>query len=106
MFDVKVPGLVERFECDSKAGFLQQHRVDAARQLSELRDGLLEFRLGLVQVGCGCPRSHAEQPQPQGQADQALLGAVVQVAFQAPPLLVARGDDAGARVAQVGELGR
>ena len=43
----------------------------------------------------------AREPQRQRQADEVLLRAVVQVALDPAPRVVARGHDAGARRAQL-----
>jgi hypothetical protein len=52
-------------------------------------------------LGVGSPALDVAQRQPDG--DQALLRTVVQVALQPTPLLVARGDDSGPRLLDLGE---
>ena len=83
--------------------------VDAARQLAQLRERLGELRRSRSRrAACAdgsSPDAALEQAQLQRQGDQALLGAVVQVALQAPALGVARRDDALARGLHLGEPG-
>jgi hypothetical protein len=47
----------------------------------------------------------AEELEPHSEREEPLLGAVVQVALEPPPLLVAGADDPGARLAKLVELG-
>ena len=86
---------------------LEHGGVDAARELAQLchrlrelvargRDELLRRRVVAEAV--------AEQPELQRDRDEPLLGTVVQVALQPPPLGVAGGDDPLARGLQLGEL--
>lgn len=62
--------------------------------LLELGPELIEHglrRLGVLTGDLAC------QPQVDGQADEPLLGAVVQIAFDPPTLAVTGGDNAGTR---------
>ena len=88
---------------------LQRGRVDAAGQLAQLGQGQRELvargghqLLGVARV---VPDPALDQRQLQGQRDQALLRAVVQVALDAAPLGVGRGDDALAGGLQLGQPG-
>ena len=78
----------------------QDLRVDAADQLAQLGEGLLRLLLRLVDA-CGGGRAGRQvepgEPQRHRQRDQALLGAVVEVALDAPPLELECVDQAGAR---------
>jgi hypothetical protein len=69
--------------------------VDPARELAqllervrELLDGAEQHRVLVVTPG--------REPERERERDEPLLGAVVEVALQAPPLLVAGSHDAGA----------
>jgi hypothetical protein len=72
------------------------------RELAQLRRRALELRRGGFQGRVG-RQLRAEELQRQGQRHEPLLGAVVQVALEPPPLGVARLDDAGTRCAQLVE---
>ena len=79
--------------------------MDAARELAQLgcrrrqvRDRLVEQRARECGVGLELP---ACEPQRERQADEVLLRAVVEVALEPAPGVVARGDDPGARRAQL-----
>ena len=81
--------------------------MDAAGQLAQLRQRLGQLRargaheqLGLRRVAADLP---LDQRELQRQRDQPLLGAVVQVALDAPPLRVGGRDDALARGLQLGQ---
>ena len=88
----------------------QQHRVDAAGQLAQLvqRAGRLadqRVQLRRQLVGLGRHR-RLRRAQAQGEGDQPLLGAVVQVALDAAPGVVGGGDDPRPRRGELGvELG-
>ena len=82
--------------------------MDAVRELTQLDDRLAELRPGFVDarhelVIRSEPASH--ETQRERQPDQALLGPVVEVALEPAALGVACLDDAGARRAEVLELG-
>jgi hypothetical protein len=92
-----------------KARLGQDRRVDPVGQLPEFIQGRLRLtgRLGeqrpggRVAVGLG---TGAGEPQVVGEGQQALLGAVMQVALQPPAFGVAGLDDADAGGAQLVEL--
>ena len=65
--------------------------------------GVLDQLDGLGVARLGATFGHAQR---QGQRHEALLRAVVEVALDAPPLGVTGGDDARARVLEVGHLCR
>ena len=79
--------------------------MDAVGELAQLLDRQLglDARLGdqLRRARRIALEPRLGEAQRQGHADQALLGAVVQIALDAPPLLVGRGDDPLPGVAQV-----
>ena len=83
--------------------------MDAAgevAQVLERQSGFLAgaaHQLGRHRVALGSPL--LRHPQVQRQRDQALLGAVVEVALDPPALGVGGLDDARAGAAQVGHLG-
>ena len=81
-------------------------RVEAVRELAQRFERVLERRVGgrqpraePTQAGAVDPR--LREPEREAQRDEALLRAVVQVAFQAPALLIGRLDDAPARLPQL-----
>ena len=84
-----------------------QHRgVDAAGDLAQflgrgggLGDGAVQARIEVAELG---RHGRLRGAQLQGQGDQPLLGAVVQVAFDAPPGLVTGRHDAGPGGGQLG----
>ena len=75
----------------------EHRRVDAARELAQLPERLGELVAGGRDQRLGRRRVAADvgldQPELQGEGDQPLLGAVVQVALEPPPLGVAGRDD-------------
>ena len=71
----------------------------SSRPGAELLQRLVEQRGAVISGLASTLR--ARDAQLDGHADQVLLGAVVEVALEAPALLVARLDDAGARGDQV-----
>ncbi len=81
--------------------------MDAPRQLAQLGERLLELLEGGVEElrAFGIGRFGAGEAQLQGERHQLLLGAVVEIALQAPALGVGDLDDAGARIAQLIEPG-
>ena len=98
--------LGQRVQRDVEA-VLQRGRMDAAGELAQLlqRLGQLVARgahelLGLLRVATDLA---PDQRELQRERDQPLLGAVVQVALDAAPLGVGRGDDALAGGLQLGE---
>ena len=96
----------ERLQRRAEAAVAEERRVDAAREVAQLlhRELGLLARLGDQARGraagslCQARLGEAER---EGDGDQPLLGAVVQVALDAPALLVGGGDDALAGAAQV-----
>ena len=83
--------------------------MQAAGELAEFFERLLEVVTDAAEHCLGRGRIVAQRllghPQVQGEGDEALLGAVVQVPFQAPPLGDARLDHPRARVPHLVELG-
>ena len=71
------------------------------REFAELleRRSQLGIRLGQELAGAVCPRAEllAEKLQGKTKTEQPLLGAVVEIALEPAPLLVARRDDPRAR---------
>ena len=81
---------------------LEQGRPQPVRQLpqvldrgTDLHDGVVQRRLRLGGVGTQLVLG---VPQREADGDQALLGAVVQVALDAPTLLVSHGGEPGPRL--------
>jgi hypothetical protein len=76
--------------------------VDAAHEIAQFDDCQLGFLVGVGHQLGGALRiattseALTRQAELQRQANEALLGAVVEVAFQPPPLVVSGFDDAGA----------
>ena len=89
---------------------LAQHgRIDAAGELAEILDGGAELGRGLFEQRADVDALTGLVPAPrdlqrQRERDEALLRAVVDVALDAPPLGVLRGDDARAGGAHVLQL--
>ena len=83
--------------------------MDAAGELAQLVERSTQLRVGLGEELAGAVRLGAElragELQREPEREQPLLRAVVEVALEPPPLLVPGADDAGARRAQLGELG-
>jgi hypothetical protein len=83
----------------------QQRRVDAAGQVAQVfqRSGGVCFELAEDRPGLGriCGDGGLGQLEFDGQGDQVLLGAVVDIAFQPAPRLVLRGDQPLPRGPQV-----
>ena len=99
----------ERGERGGESFLGEDRRVDAAgerAQLGERVDGL-GVRLGeeLVEGGAAVGEPAAGELEREPDPEQALLGAVVEVALEAAPLGVAGFDDARAGGAHLGELG-
>ncbi len=96
----------QRGEGGREARLAEDRREDAVGQLAQLLQrgrGLLPGRVQQPherRVAAG-----ASEPQVVGEREQLLLRAVVEVALQPAPLRVARRDDAGARGAQLADLG-
>ena len=89
----------------TEAAVGEDRGVDAARQLAQLVERARELGLGLLEqpgnrVGAPLERALGE-PQLQGERDEALLRAVVQVALEAAALGVAGAHDARARGRQL-----
>jgi hypothetical protein len=72
--------------------------VNAPRQLAELRDRTPDLLLhGIDLRGGGSGQVlHRQATQQQTDREQVLLGTVVEIAFDPPPLAVGRLDDSGA----------
>ena len=70
---------------------------DAVRQLTQLGDARVGARRPRASSGCGRPDPGAQQPQRERKPDEALLGAVVEVALEPLPFRVSGLDDARAR---------
>ncbi|HVM55182.1 MAG TPA: hypothetical protein VM262_18500 [Acidimicrobiales bacterium] len=95
------------FQRTREAGLVDDRRVDAPGQFTELGQRIVELsrrvgdELGHDRVPCDLAAGQAEH---QGQSDQALLGAVVEVALHPPKLPVTCVDDSGPRCVDLGEL--
>jgi hypothetical protein len=81
--------------------------VDAAGQLAQLFERALQPLGELVdeRPGVRVVDARLEQPQLEGERDELLLRAVVQVALDAAARLVGRRDDAQPRLAELLEAG-
>jgi hypothetical protein len=83
----------------------EHRRVDPAGELAQLLDRELDLLAGIRDQLRGTRRLARDlrlgEAERQGDADEALLRAVVQVALDPPALGVGGGDDALPRVAQV-----
>ena len=83
--------------------------MQAAGELAELLERLLEVVADALEHRLGRARVVVQRllghPQVEGEGDEALLGAVVQVPFESPSLGDACFDDPGARVPHLVELG-
>ena len=78
--------------------------MDAARELAQLGQRVRELfaEAAISATAAGSSRDAvAQQAELQGDADEPLLRAVVEVALEPPPLVVAGGDDPLARVLQL-----
>jgi hypothetical protein len=84
------PGCLEPMVC-------KQRRVDAAREVAEILECVLDPLLHLAEQlalsGGICSREALRHARLDGERHQLLLRAVVQVAFEAPTLLVLGGDE-------------
>ena len=80
--------------------------MQSVGQLPEVLDRRLDLRLRLVHLGVVFSGRGPQQAQAQQQADEALLGAVVEVALEPAPLAVSRLDDAHPRVGESAQLGQ
>ena len=95
----------ERLERRAEPAVAEQRRVDPPRQLAQLLDrelGLLprlRHQLGRARRIARDPR--LREPEREGHGDEPLLGAVVEIALDAPALLVRGGEDALPGVAQI-----
>ena len=79
--------------------------MDSAGELAQLGDRLLDLVLrARKHVRARPRRPGCREPERERERDEPLLGAVVEVALDSPPLGVGRGDDPGARRAHLGEL--
>ena len=96
----------ERFQCAPQPAVAEDRRMQPARDLAQLLQRGVELARGLLQqVGRGLGvrgQPRPRQAQLEHDGDEALLGAVVQVALQPAPLLVAGLDQARARRDQIG----
>ena len=83
--------------------------MDAARERAQLVERADDLGVGLgeelVDCGAAVGEPAAGELEREPDPEQALLGAVVEVALEPPPLGVAGLDDARARGAHLGELG-
>ena len=84
--------------------------MDARGELAELRDGLLQLADGGLEHRLGvrvepCSEPHLRCPELERERDEALLGAVVEVALDAPALLVAGRHYPHPRLLDARELG-
>ena len=96
----------ERRERRLQAGLGQHGGVDAVRELAQLGERAVDLVADVAEpLAERALRSGAGQAQVEDDGQQALLRAVVEVAFQASPGLVRRRDDARPRVTQLLELG-
>ena len=91
-----------------EAAILEQRRVDAVRKVAKVLHRLLNRRPELAD-NCLCPlRIRVDERTDRAeiclQRDEMLLRAVVQVAFDPPPLLVGSGHDARSRQAELDGL--
>ena len=97
----------ERLDRGQQPAFCEHRGVDAAGQLAQLRRGLGQL-LARAGRGTGPAESGAVRAglratcTSSASVDEPLLRAVVQVALDLAPRRVGRGDDAGARGAQLG----
>ena len=86
----------------------QHRRVDPLRQLAQLLERGSQLGIRLGQQLAGAVRLRAElisdELQREAEAEQPLLGAVVQIALEPAPLLVAGRDDPRARGTQLHQL--
>src|ERR1019366_7596247 len=87
----------------------EQGRVDAPGQVAQRVQGLIGVTLELGEGGLGLVgvpgQENLDQAELDLEGDQVLLGAVVQVAFQAAAFLVLGGDQALAGEPQLLEAG-
>jgi len=76
----------------------EHRRVQAARDLAQLGERRRQLVAGARERCVRLLRVLVDQPvgdpDPDGERDEPLLGAVVEVALEPPPLGVAGGDDA------------
>ena len=83
--------------------------MDAARERAQLLERAHDLGVGLVEelldALASSPSAAARELERQPDPEQPLLGAVVEVALEPPPLGVPRLDDARARGAHLGQLG-
>jgi len=93
--------LGQRLERGREAAIGEDRRMEAARQLAELLKGERELlartaedRRGSVRID---PELRLGEPEGERERDEALLGAVVEVPFEPPPLGVGRVDEPRAR---------
>ena len=100
--------LRERRQSRTEALLGQHGRVDAAGELMQLAERGAQLGVGFGEELCGavCVRSElrTRELEREAEAEQALLGAVVEVALESAPLLVAGRDDARPRGAKLRQL--
>ena len=86
----------------------EHRRVDPARKLAQLPQRAAAPRASVSSRSAGRlgvpPTRDLEQLQRHADAEEPLLRAVVEIALEAPPLLVARSHDARPRLAQLQQL--
>jgi hypothetical protein len=93
-----------------REALVAQHcRADAAGEGAQLVERVLELDLGVGQQvpdgGRGVSQAPVEELAEKAQRDEALLGAVVQVALQPPALAVSDGHQPGPGLGHLRELG-
>src|SRR4051812_801417 len=90
--DVECRAPRERAHRRLEPALAEDRGVDSLRELAQLAERLLQLRLGLLQQALGTSRvareQRADEPETQRERDEALLGAVVQVALDLPARLV------------------
>ena len=87
---------------------VEPRRAHAGRDLAEVADRGADLVDDLVERGGEhlrlARKRHLQAPEPDAERDEPLLRAVVEVALEPPPLLVARLDDPRPRRGHLGEL--
>ena len=95
----------ERLDRRQQSLLSQQGRMNAAGELAQLRDRLVDLvARALEHVRAAAILAPCRDAERQGKRHEPLLGTVVEIAFDSTPLGVGRRDDAGARRAHLGEL--
>ena len=95
----------ERLDCRLEPLLAEERRVDPAGELAQLGDRLLDLVLCARQhVRVGRVTTGSREPEREGERDEPLLSAVVEVALDSPPLGIGRGDEPDARRPHLREL--